>query len=160
MLNFSSWYNLLMFRIFIIILFFIISGCNMPRIIVLQDPLTAEEHLQLGLSYEKKGLLEEAKKHYEEASKKDIRGLLFLGNLYLNIGEYNKAEELYKETINRDANISEAYNNMAWLYYLKRENIDEAEELVKKAIEIEKDNPDKLKIFKDTLEKIQQLKTK
>jgi tetratricopeptide (TPR) repeat protein len=137
-----------------------ISGCSMPKIVILHDPLTPEEHLQLGISYEKKGLFEEAKRHYEEASKKDVRGLLFLGNLYLNIGEYDRAEELYRETIKRDDKISDAYNNLAWLYYLKAEKIDEAENLIRKAMEIEKDNPEKLKTFQDTFEKIQKLKTK
>jgi len=43
----------------------IITGCSMPSIAVLHDPLTPQEHLQLGLSYEKKGLIEDAIKHYE-----------------------------------------------------------------------------------------------
>jgi len=42
----------------------IITGCSMPSIAVLHDPLTPQEHLQLGLSYEKKGLIEDAIKHY------------------------------------------------------------------------------------------------
>ncbi|MGB9935416.1 MULTISPECIES: tetratricopeptide repeat protein [Thermodesulfovibrio] len=132
----------------------------MPQIVVLHDPLTPQEHLQLGLNYEKKGLIEEAKKHYEEASKSDARGLLFLGNLYLNQGEYNKAEDYYKKAIKKNDKLADAYNNLAWIYCIKNKNLDEAEDMVKKALEIEKDNSDKVKIYQDTLEKIKKLNIK
>lgn len=33
----------------------------MPQIVVLHDPLTPQEHLQLGLNYEKKDLLKKLK---------------------------------------------------------------------------------------------------
>jgi len=130
----------------------------MPSIAVLHDPLTPQEHLQLGLSYEKKGLIEDAIKHYEEASKEDAKGFLFLGNLYLNQNNYDKAEEYYKKAIRKNDKLADAYNNLAWVYCLQRKNLDEAEELVKKAIEIEKNNADKVKIYEDTIEKIQKLK--
>jgi len=130
----------------------------MPSIAVLHDPLTPQEHLQLGLSYEKKGLIEDAIKHYEEASKEDAKGFLFLGNLYLNQNNYDKSEEYYKKAIRKNDKLADAYNNLAWVYCLQRKNLDEAEELVKKAIEIEKNNADKVKIYEDTIEKIQKLK--
>lgn len=138
----------------------VISGCSMPQIAVLHDPLTAEEHLQLGLSYEKKGLIDEAIKHYQDASKSDARGFLFLGNLYLNQAKYDEAEEYYKKAIKKDSKLADAYNNLAWLYNIKGERLQEAQELVKKAIEIEKNNPDKVKIYLDTLEKIKDQKSK
>jgi len=130
----------------------------MPSIAVLHDPLTPQEHLQLGLSYEKKGLIEDAIKHYEEASKEDAKGFLFLGNLYLNQNNYDKSEEYYKKAIRKNDKLADAYNNLAWVYCLQRKNLDEAEELVKKATEIEKNNADKVKIYEDTIEKIQKLK--
>lgn len=132
----------------------------MPQIVVLHDPLTAEEHLQLGLIYEKKELIEEAIKHYKEASKYDARGFLFLGNLYLKQGKYDKAENYYKQAIRKNDKLSDAYNNLAWIYYIKNKNLDEAEEMAKKALEIEKDNNDKIKIYQDTLEKIKELNMK
>lgn len=141
----------------LILICLILTGCSIPQIAVLHDPLTPEEHLQLGLNYEKKGLIEEAIKHYEDASKSDARGFLFLGNLYLNQGNYDKAEEYYKKAIKKDK-LADAYNNLAWLYYIKGERLQEAEDLVKKAIEIEKSNPDKVKIYQDTIEKIKKIK--
>lgn len=130
----------------------------MPKIVVLKDPLTAEEHLKLGLSYEKEGLITQAIKHYKEASKSDARGFLLLGNLYYNQGEYIEAEENYKRAIKADSKLADAYNNLAWLYFIKGEKIDEAENLVKMAIELARENQEKIKIYIDTLDKIRKLK--
>ncbi|MEN6466234.1 MAG: hypothetical protein ABFD62_13750, partial [Syntrophaceae bacterium] len=47
-----------------------ICSCTMPRIIVLKDPLTPEEHLDLGYAYEQKKEYEMAIKEYEAAAKK------------------------------------------------------------------------------------------
>jgi len=132
----------------------------MPQIVVLKDPLTPEEHLQLGLSYEKKGLIDEAIKHFKEASKYDARGFLFLGNLYFNQKRYDEAEANFKKAIKKDIKLADAYNNLAWLYLIRNINLDEAEELVKKAIEIEKENKEKIMHYQDTLDKIKKLKTK
>lgn len=142
------------FIYFSLLLYLLISGCSMPKVVILNDPLTAEEHLQLGLSYEKKGLLEEAIKHYEDASKSDARGFLFMGNLYLNQNKFNEAEENYRKAIKKDGNLADAYNNLAWLYCQKGIKLEEAEELVKKAIEIEIKNFDKVKIYQNTLREI------
>ncbi len=146
------------FSIFVAICLFLTAGCSMPKIIVLHDPLTAEEHLMMGLSREKAGLFNEAIKHYEEASKSDARGFLSLGNLYFNLNKYDEAEENYKKAINKNDKLADAYNNLAWLYFLKKQNLEEAERLVKKAIELENNNPDRVKIYEDTLRKIQELK--
>lgn len=138
----------------LIIVWLSICACSMPKIVVLTDPLTAEEHLQLGISYEKKGLLDEAIRHYKEASKSDARGFLFIGNLYLNQGKDEQAEENYKKAIKKDKKLADAYNNLAWLYCQRAKKLDEAEELIKKAIEIEAKNPDKVKIYENTLREI------
>lgn len=143
-----------MFYFVLIVLTFFTVSCSMPQIVILHDPLTPEEHLQLGLSYEKKGLFEEAERHYKQASKTDARGFLLLGNLYANQGKYEEAEKYYKKAISKDEKLADAYNNLAWLYILENKNLNEAEHLVKKALEIEKDNPEKIKAYNDTMEKI------
>jgi len=38
---------------FTILLAILLSGCALPRIIFLDDPLTPEEHINLGVAYEK-----------------------------------------------------------------------------------------------------------
>lgn len=126
----------------------------MPQIVVLNDPLTAEEHLQLGLSYEQKGLIDEALKQYEEASKNDARGYLLAANLYLKQSKYNEAEDYYRKAIRKDNKLADAYNNLAWLYFIRGENLNEAEQLVMKAIELGRENQDRVKIYEDTLIKI------
>lgn len=126
----------------------------MPQIVVLNDPLTAEEHLQLGLSYEQKGLIDEALKQYEEASKNDARGYLLAANLYLKQSKYNEAEDYYRKAIRKDNKLADAYNNLAWLYFIRGENLNEAEQLVMKAIELGRENQDIVKIYEDTLIKI------
>ena len=42
------------------------GGCSrIPRIIVLSDPLTAAEHVELGVAYERKGEVDLARREYE-----------------------------------------------------------------------------------------------
>jgi len=141
---------------FLISCFLFISSCTTtaPRIIVLDDPLSPEEHLNLGVTYEKQGDFDNALKEYKEASKKLPLAYLYMGNVYFQKKEYEEAEVHYKKAIKKDPENADAYNNLAWLYYTKRERLDEAERLVLKAIEI---NPSKKEIYLDTLEKIKGL---
>ena len=132
-----------------------IGGCTLPRIIVLKDPLTPEEHLDLGLAYERKGEFEGAIREYHLAVKKIPLANLHLGNAYFQKGDLGLAEKYYRRAIREEPAPADAYNNLAWLYYTKRENLREAEELALKAIEL---NPDRNLIYRDTLEKIRALK--
>lgn len=131
------------------------SSCAFPRILVLDDPLTPEEHLNLGVAYEKKGELDSAIKEYELAAKKLPIAYLYLGNTYFEKNRLVEAEAYYKRAIKKDAHNADAYNNLAWLYYVKRENLDEAESLALKAMEL---NPSKNNIYRDTLDKIREIK--
>ncbi|MBU4344674.1 MAG: tetratricopeptide repeat protein, partial [Proteobacteria bacterium] len=130
-------------------------GCSLPRIIVLDDPLTPEEHLTLGIAYEKSGELDPAIKEYKLAAKKLPLAYLYLGNVYFQKNELDEAEKYYKKTIKKDPQNADAYNNLAWLYYTKKENLEEAERLVLKALEL---NPSKENIYRDTLGKIEEFK--
>jgi tetratricopeptide (TPR) repeat protein len=132
------------------------AGCSLPRIIVLDDPLSPEEHINLGVTYEKKGELDNALKEYREASGKLPVAFLYMGNVFLQKNEFGEAEFNYKKAIMQDPRNADAYNNLAWLYYVKKENLDEAESLVLKAMEL---NPSKKEIYQDTLDRIRDLKT-
>ncbi len=128
-------------------------GCSFPKVVVLDDPLSPEEHLNLGVAYEQKGELDNALKEYKVASKNLPLAYLYIGNVYLQKSEYEEAEAYYRKAIKKDPMNADAYNNLAWLYYIKKENLDEAEELVLKAIEL---NPSKKGVYIDTLEKIKE----
>jgi tetratricopeptide (TPR) repeat protein len=132
----------------------LLSNCSLPRIHILRDPLTPEEHLNLGVSYEEKGELESALKEYRLASKKLPRGYLYVGNVYSLKKEWAEAEKNYRKAIKEDPQNAEAYNNLAWLYYTKGENLIEAENLALKALELSPLNT----VYQDTLQKIKEKK--
>jgi len=145
------------FFFFIVISFCLcfLSGCASFKIIVLKDPLTPEEHLNLGVAYERKGELDPAIKEYLMASKKLPIAYLYLGNAHFQKNEFDKAEKYYKKAIRKEPKNGDAYNNLAWLYYIRGKHLDEGERLALKAIEL---NPAKEEIYRDTLEKIRELK--
>ena len=129
-----------------------LGGCSLPRIIVLDDPLTAEEHLNLGVAYEQKGQYDLAIKEYETASKRIPRAYLYLGNTYFQKAEYAKAERFYRKAIRKDPNPADAYNNLAWLLFSQGQKKEEAKALVLKAIDL---NPGGRETYLDTLQKIE-----
>jgi tetratricopeptide (TPR) repeat protein len=126
-----------------------ISSCSLPRILILHDPLTPEEHINLGVTYESKKEFEEALKQYEAVTKKIPIAFLYMGNVYFQKDAVADAEKYYKKAIQKTGD-PRAYNNLAWLYYAKEMNLDKAEKLARKAVELSPDEQD----FKDTLEKI------
>jgi tetratricopeptide (TPR) repeat protein len=132
-----------------------LCSCAIPRIIVLDDPLSPEEHLNLGVTYENQGELGDALKEYKEASRKLPVAYLYMGNVYFRKNDYDEAERHYKKAIKKDPANADAYNNLAWLYYTERIRLDEAERLALKAQEL---NPSKKEIYLDTLEKIRSLR--
>ena len=132
------------------------AGCSLPRIIVLDDPLSPEEHINLGVAYESKGELDSAIKEYEAAARRLPVAYLYLGNVFFQKNDWENAEKYYRISMDKDPGNADTYNNLAWLYYTKRENLGEAEGLILRAMEL---NPAKRDVYQDTLVKIQTLKT-
>jgi len=106
------------------------AGCGrMPRIIVLEDPLTAGEHLELGVAYERSGEYDLAIREYERALRKDgksFQARVNLGNVRLAKKEYGKAREEYREALGIRPGDPEATNNLAWAAILSGEEREEA----------------------------------
>lgn len=132
---------------------FFISSCAFPRIIIVDDPLSPEEHINLGLVYERKGEIEHAMREYELAAKKLPVAYLYIANIQLQKGIYDEAEENYRYVIRKLPDNADAYNNLAWLLYLRKESLEEAEELALKALRLKPDDEN----YKDTLNKIREL---
>ncbi len=130
-------------------------GCSFPRVIVLKDPLTPEEHLSLGVTYEQQGDFDNAIKQYHLAAKSLPRANLYLGNAHFQKKEWKEAEGFYRKAIEVEPDNADAHNNLAWLYYTRKENLDQAERLAQKALEL---NPGKGDVYRDTLDKIRKLK--
>jgi tetratricopeptide (TPR) repeat protein len=147
--------TLIFFLVFTFTAMMLFSSCSSFRIIVLKDPLTPEEHLNLGVAYERNGELDHAIREYKLASKKLPVAYLYLGNAYFLKNEFEEAESYYRKAIKKVPQNADAYNNLAWLNFTKRKNLDEAEKLALKAIEL---NPAKEHIYRDTLEKIRELR--
>jgi len=133
----------------------LLSACSIPRIIVIKDPLTPEEHINLGVAYEKEGELDQAIKEYRLAAKKLPIAFLYLGNAYFLKNDWDEAEIYFKKAIEKDAKNAAAHNNLAWLYYQKGMNLEQAEAFAQKALELD---PSKSSIYRDTLEKVREKK--
>jgi tetratricopeptide (TPR) repeat protein len=146
----------LLLSLMAVCLLLLLSACPFPRILVLKDPLTAEEHLNLGVVYEKNGEYDNAIEQYKLAARELTLAHLHLGNTYFQMNEFDKAERSYKRSIKKNPGNADAYNNLAWLYFVKREHLDEAEALALRAIELDSR---KAHIYRDTLEKIRDLGT-
>ncbi len=131
----------------------LIFSCSFPKLRVLKDPLSPEEHLNLGVAYEKGGEIDLALKEYEKAAKKLPLALLYLGNAYFLKNRWEEAEVHYRKAIEKDPGNADAHNNLAWLYYCKGENLEEAEALARKALALD---PSKEPVYRDTLEKIKE----
>lgn len=131
-----------------------LSACG-ARVVVLKDPLTAEEHINLAVAYEREGKWDAALKHYETASRELPAAYLYMGNVYFQKGEPREAEKSYRKAIKKDPLNADAMNNLAWLYCTEGKNLDEAEELALEALRL---NPAKSGIYGDTLKKIRALK--
>ena len=131
------------------------AGCAFPRIVVLRDSLTSEEHLNLGVAYEKQEEYDNALKEYKLAAKDLPVAYLYMGNIHFQRGKFDEAEKLYKRSIEKDPANADAYNNLAWLYYVNGENLAKAEAFALRAMQL---NSSKIHIYQDTLEKIREKK--
>jgi len=107
-----------------------LAGCGrVPKIIVLEDPLSADEHVALGVAYERKGELAPAAREYERALGKDgksFRARLNLGNVRLAEKRYGEARGEYLAALSLRPADPEATNNLAWAAILSGNDREEA----------------------------------
>lgn len=106
-----------------------LSGCaSLYASYFMDDPLTAEEHNNLGVIYEREGKYDLALKEYKLALSADgelVTPLVNIGNVYMKQGNYKEAEKYYKKALKKDKHNLGAANNLASLYIETGENYSE-----------------------------------
>lgn len=115
----------------------ILSGCSLPKIIILNDPLSAEEHDNLGRIYESQGKFDLAAQQYRSALRQDsksLSSLLLLGDLSFRTKNYPEAETAYEKAIRLQPENGDIYNNLCWVYLEQNIKMGRAGELIEKAV--------------------------
>ena len=114
------------------------SACSdLPRIRVLHDPLTPEEHVSLGLAYEVEGRAELEAREYDGALGKEhgyMPASIGLGNLAFDRGALEEAEAYYRQALTIAPEDPGVNNNLAMVYLTQQEKLGEAERLANLAL--------------------------
>ena len=116
-----------------------VQSCGMVEVRE-TDTLTFNEHMRLGSIYEGQGKYELALREYESAQvidTKEAQAYFALGNVYLKVKDFPKAERNYQRAIELEPR-PEFYNNMGWLLMEKGDlkgALKSVEEAVKMAAE-------------------------
>lgn len=129
-------------RILILVFIAVIEGSfsacsDLPRVLVLHDPLTPEEHVTLGLAYEVEGRPELAAREYDGALRKEQGyrpALIGLGNLAFDKKKLEEAEAYYRQALIAAPEDPGVNNNLAMVYLTRQEKLDEAERLANLAL--------------------------
>ena len=121
----------------LVILLGTLQACSgLPRIVVLHDPLTPQEHVALGESYQAQGSRELAVREFQAALRQQrdyAPALIALGNLSFEAGTLPAAEDYYRRALDVAPNHPTANNNLAMVYLSRGDRLEEAERLAKGA---------------------------
>lgn len=124
--------------VLLMILLGALQACSsLPRIVVLHDPLTPQEHVTLGESYQAQGSTELAVREFQAALRQQsdyAPALIALGNRSFEAGALQEAEEYYRRVLDAVPNHPAASNNLAMVYLSRGDRLDEAERLAKGAL--------------------------
>jgi Flp pilus assembly protein TadD len=129
-------------------------SCSVPQVIILEDTLTAEQHNDLGVIYEKKGLNDLAEKEYLKAAGKRKEWMVpyfNLGNLCYQMGEYARSEAFYREALERAPANPDIMNNLANALFMQGRT-EEARKTIEDALAIER-KEEYLDTYRRVLEK-------
>lgn len=115
-----------------------LAACSdFPHIRVLHDPLTPEEHVTLGLTYEIQGHRDLAAREYRTALTQEagyVPALIGLGNVAFAEGEFEESETYYQQALAASPEHPGANNNLAMLYLARGADLHEAELLALRAL--------------------------
>ena len=135
----------------ILLLALLFSGCSLPKIIVLHDPLSADEHVRLGGIYDAQGKTELARDQYRAAVGQDAKhskAWALLADASVLLKDYPGSVKAYKKALKLDPQNGDLHNNLAWVYVLQDDNLEEAHGLAAKALLLE---PSHRPYYLDTL---------
>ena len=129
-------------QVILVLMILVLAACAMPKIpqiIVIDDPLTAQQHNDLGVAYEEKGDYPLAEKEYEKAIKKNrewVIPYLNLGHLYYRQDKLDQAERALRDGLRVKGDHPDLLNNLAWVL-MEKGQLEQAKALIDKAIVIE-----------------------
>lgn len=104
----------------LLLVFLLLCSCSMPQVVIMEDPLSASEHNDLGVIYERKGNPDLAEQEYLKAAGKEKSWpvpLFNLGNLSYAKGDLARAENCYRRCLALDEADADAMNNLANVLY-------------------------------------------
>jgi Flp pilus assembly protein TadD len=114
-----------------------LAGAGCSHLVILRDPLTAAEHNDLGVAYEKSGDRRLAERQYRRALRKDgrlARARVNLGNLRAAESRWAAAEREYRRALGVQAGDPDALNNLAYALLRRGRRLSEAEALAVAAV--------------------------
>ena len=137
------------FYLVLFLFFLTTASCAFPKIIVLNDPLSPEEHINLGLTYEKRGEPKGRLRNIKRR-RKTFQLPICIWEIYITKKANTLWQGYYRKVIRKKPDVADAYNNLAWMFYRSGTNLKEAEALSQKALDLDPSND----TYKDTFRAI------
>lgn len=113
------------------------SACSNLRQVIVTDPLTPQEHVSLGETYQAQGMTELAGREFQAALRRQREyppALVGLGNLAFEEENFQNAEDYYRRVLKKVPNHPAANNNLAMVYLEQGTRLDIAEKCAKRAL--------------------------
>ncbi len=115
----------------------LLAGCG--HLVLLHDPLSANEHNDLGAAYESRGQLELAAREYRAALHLDPhnrQARFNLGNVAAAAGHWRSAEKCYRRALRDSSTDADVMNNLAIALLRQGRKASEAQALAERAVGI------------------------